>query len=281
MLHGEVCRRAWRAAGVALERRPFHPHLTLGAMAGQPSVRSRQVRLRDAPRSRPSRSTRVTLFQSRLSSSGPAYTRAGRVATLMSAVTVFDRPAGVSASGRCRSRCCWRGAGARAICAASAAAISARPTCCARRASRPACWWRCSTWRRARPACCWPAARPAAAVTAAAGLAAIVGHVYPVWLRFRGGKGVATACGVFAVLTPLAVGPALAVFRGRRLDHASTSRSGRCWRRWRCRRSPTRPAARRRWSARALAAARSSCSGTASNLARVLRTGTERRIGLR
>src|SRR5439155_25612535 len=45
-----------------------------------------------------------------------------------------------------------------------------------------------------------------------AGIAAIVGHIYPVWLRFRGGKGVATACGVFAVLTPLAVPPALAIF---------------------------------------------------------------------
>jgi len=51
-----------------------------------------------------------------------------------------------------------------------------------------------------------------AAVPAAAGLAAIVGHVYPVWLRFRGGKGVATACGVFSVLTPLAIPPALAMF---------------------------------------------------------------------
>jgi glycerol-3-phosphate acyltransferase PlsY len=50
------------------------------------------------------------------------------------------------------------------------------------------------------------------AVPAAAGFAAIVGHVYPVWLRFRGGKGVATACGVFSVLTPFGVGPALAVF---------------------------------------------------------------------
>jgi glycerol-3-phosphate acyltransferase PlsY len=39
-----------------------------------------------------------------------------------------------------------------------------------------------------------------------------VGHVYPVWLRFRGGKGVATACGVFSLLTPLAVPPALAIF---------------------------------------------------------------------
>jgi acyl phosphate:glycerol-3-phosphate acyltransferase len=51
-----------------------------------------------------------------------------------------------------------------------------------------------------------------ASVPAAAGLAAIVGHIYPVWLRFRGGKGVATACGVFSVLTPVAVPPALAVF---------------------------------------------------------------------
>jgi glycerol-3-phosphate acyltransferase PlsY len=50
------------------------------------------------------------------------------------------------------------------------------------------------------------------ATQAAAGLAAILGHVYPVWLRFRGGKGVATACGAFCVLTPLAVPPALGLF---------------------------------------------------------------------
>jgi acyl phosphate:glycerol-3-phosphate acyltransferase len=53
-------------------------------------------------------------------------------------------------------------------------------------------------------------AAPAAA--AAAGVAAVVGHIYPVWLRFRGGKGVATACGVFSILTPAAVPPALAIF---------------------------------------------------------------------
>jgi glycerol-3-phosphate acyltransferase PlsY len=51
-----------------------------------------------------------------------------------------------------------------------------------------------------------------AAAPAAAGVAAVLGHIYPVWLGFRGGKGVATSCGVFAVLTPLAVLPALAIF---------------------------------------------------------------------
>jgi len=46
----------------------------------------------------------------------------------------------------------------------------------------------------------------------AAGLAAVLGHMYPVWLRFRGGKGVATACGVFSLLTPIAAGSALGLF---------------------------------------------------------------------
>lgn len=50
------------------------------------------------------------------------------------------------------------------------------------------------------------------AAPAVAAIAAIVGHVYPVWLRFRGGKGVATAFGAFATLTPIAAVPALAVF---------------------------------------------------------------------
>ncbi len=50
------------------------------------------------------------------------------------------------------------------------------------------------------------------AAPVAAGVAAILGHIYPVWLRFGGGKGVATACGVFMVLAPIATAMAAAVF---------------------------------------------------------------------
>lgn len=43
-------------------------------------------------------------------------------------------------------------------------------------------------------------------------IAVMMGHMFPVWLRFRGGKGVATGVGVFLVLAPVAVGFAAVVF---------------------------------------------------------------------
>jgi glycerol-3-phosphate acyltransferase PlsY len=36
------------------------------------------------------------------------------------------------------------------------------------------------------------------------GAAAVIGHVFPIWQRFRGGKGVATGGGIFATMSPLA-----------------------------------------------------------------------------
>ena len=50
------------------------------------------------------------------------------------------------------------------------------------------------------------------ALIALTGAAAIVGHIYPVWLRFHGGKGVAVAAGVFTMLSPGATAAAAALF---------------------------------------------------------------------
>ncbi len=51
-----------------------------------------------------------------------------------------------------------------------------------------------------------------AALASISGAAAIVGHIYPVWLKFHGGKGVAVAAGVFTMLSPAAAGIAAALF---------------------------------------------------------------------
>ncbi len=53
---------------------------------------------------------------------------------------------------------------------------------------------------------------PASRWLALAMLAAVIGHIYPVWLRFRGGKGVATGFGAFLMLAPGATGVAFLIW---------------------------------------------------------------------
>ncbi len=56
------------------------------------------------------------------------------------------------------------------------------------------------------------ASAPATLLPVISGITAILGHMYPVWLRLRGGKGVATALGVVVMLTPLPSLTATAAF---------------------------------------------------------------------
>ncbi|MDX1481212.1 MAG: glycerol-3-phosphate acyltransferase, partial [Woeseiaceae bacterium] len=53
---------------------------------------------------------------------------------------------------------------------------------------------------------------PDALVVYACAAAAVIGHVWPLWHRFRGGKGAATVVGTLAVLAPLLILPLLAVW---------------------------------------------------------------------
>lgn len=59
---------------------------------------------------------------------------------------------------------------------------------------------------------CQSAGTPINWIVAAAAMAVLLGHCFPIWLQFRGGKGVATGVGVFLVLAPLAVGVGALVF---------------------------------------------------------------------
>ncbi len=58
----------------------------------------------------------------------------------------------------------------------------------------------------------WMPSVPLRTAEAFAALCAVLGHMFPVWLKFRGGKGVATGFGVFLVVSPIAALAAIGVF---------------------------------------------------------------------
>jgi glycerol-3-phosphate acyltransferase PlsY len=58
------------------------------------------------------------------------------------------------------------------------------------------------------------AARPAEALAVVAGISAVLGHNYTCWLRFRGGKGIATSAGVLLALVPWALLVSLVIWVG-------------------------------------------------------------------
>ena len=104
---------------------------------------------------------------------------------------------------------------ARATSATSGRAISARPTCCgpgARASPRATLLLDSPQGDRGDLHRAAAAVAPAARPIAAAG--ALIGHLYPVWLRFKGGKGVATLLGVLIALLPVAAAIYAAVWVG-------------------------------------------------------------------
>ncbi len=88
----------------------------------------------------------------------------------------------------------------------------------------------------------------------ACGVAAVAGHNWPVWLKFKGGKGVSTSAGMLLGIAPAAVGIGFVVFASRWLSRDS-SRWARSWRPSPCPSPISRlngteqpPGSRARWS---------------------------------
>ncbi|HUX45066.1 MAG TPA: glycerol-3-phosphate 1-O-acyltransferase PlsY [Terracidiphilus sp.] len=69
-----------------------------------------------------------------------------------------------------------------------------------------------AVWLGALAAPVWLPGMPLRNVEALAALFAVLGHMFPVWLRFRGGKGVATGFGVFLVAAPWAALASITIF---------------------------------------------------------------------
>lgn len=69
-----------------------------------------------------------------------------------------------------------------------------------------------AVWLGGYLASLWMPSVPLRTAEAFAALCAVLGHMFPIWLKFRGGKGVATGFGVFLVVSPAAALAAIGVF---------------------------------------------------------------------
>jgi acyl phosphate:glycerol-3-phosphate acyltransferase len=69
-----------------------------------------------------------------------------------------------------------------------------------------------AVWLGGYLASLWMPTVPLRTAEAFAALCAVLGHMFPIWLKFRGGKGVATGFGVFLVVSPWAALSAIGVF---------------------------------------------------------------------
>ena len=69
-----------------------------------------------------------------------------------------------------------------------------------------------AVWLGGYLASLWMPAVPLRTAEAFAALCAVLGHMFPIWLKFRGGKGVATGFGVFLIISPWAALAAIGVF---------------------------------------------------------------------
>jgi len=222
------------SAGITLERRRFDPHLTLARWRNSRPVDERRVLALDR------RAVvahllvdHVTLYQSRLGPTGPHHT-AGRACypdvmrpfIVLAAYCIGSVPFAWLLVRR------WGATDLRNVGSGNLGAANVL------RASGVSAGVLVAVLDVAKGAASVLLAQSferGAGLPARGGVGRIVGHIYPCGYTFRGGKGVATACGAFAILAPVAALPALVIFAPRlsrargRLTRRLADRSSRRW----------------------------------------------------